>query len=64
MCHENAAREGADTRKTGFALKYINLYFVPPFVLLPLSPSISAAEVGKIVAVFGELSARAMRRRC
>ncbi|KAF8251382.1 hypothetical protein K440DRAFT_647682 [Wilcoxina mikolae CBS 423.85] len=35
-----------------FALKYINLFFVPSFVLLPLSPSIGAAEVGKIVAVF------------
>ncbi|KAA8904415.1 LrgB-like family-domain-containing protein [Sphaerosporella brunnea] len=35
-----------------FALKYINMFFVTSFVLLPLSPSIGAAEVGKIVAVF------------
>ena len=37
----------------GFALRHINLFFVPSFVTLPLSPSIGAAEVGKIVAVFG-----------
>ncbi|KAI5819255.1 LrgB-like family-domain-containing protein [Pyronema omphalodes] len=36
----------------GFMLKYINICFVPSFVLLPLSPSVGPAEIGKIVAVF------------
>ncbi|KAG8631756.1 hypothetical protein KVT40_000896 [Elsinoe batatas] len=36
----------------GFALRYINLFFCPAFVTLPLSPDISGAEVGKIIAVF------------
>ncbi|KAI9789945.1 MAG: hypothetical protein M1833_002138 [Piccolia ochrophora] len=35
-----------------FALRYINIFFTPSFVLLPLSPSIGGLEVGKIVAVF------------
>ncbi|PNS16351.1 hypothetical protein CAC42_6458 [Sphaceloma murrayae] len=39
----------------GFALRYINLFFCPAFVTLPLSPDISGAEVGKIVAVFGKI---------
>ncbi|KAI9650346.1 hypothetical protein NHQ30_000359 [Ciborinia camelliae] len=37
---------------SGWALRYINLFFTPSFVLLPLSDSISATEVGKIIAVF------------
>ncbi|TKX20388.1 putative LrgB-like family protein [Elsinoe australis] len=37
----------------GFGLRYINLFFCPAFVTLPLSPDISGAEVGKIIAVFG-----------
>jgi len=37
----------------GFALRYINLFFCPAFVNLPLSPAISGIEVGKIIAVFG-----------
>jgi hypothetical protein len=36
----------------GFALRYINVLFCPAFVLIPLSPSVSGREVGKIVAVF------------
>ncbi|TKA70370.1 hypothetical protein B0A49_04734 [Cryomyces minteri] len=36
----------------GFALRYINIFFCPSFVLLPLSPAISGVEVGKIIAVF------------
>ncbi|KAF4636223.1 hypothetical protein G7Y89_g1878 [Cudoniella acicularis] len=36
----------------GWALRYINIFFTPSFVLLPLSPSISGVEVGKIIAVF------------
>lgn len=36
----------------GFALRYINLFFCPAFVTLPLSPSISGVEVAKIIAVF------------
>ncbi|KAK5146489.1 hypothetical protein LTR04_001038 [Oleoguttula sp. CCFEE 6159] len=36
----------------GFALRYINIFFCPSFVLLPLSPPISGVEVGKIIAVF------------
>lgn len=36
----------------GFALRYINVFFTPSFVLLPLSPPVSGVEVGKIIAVF------------
>ncbi|CAG8951685.1 hypothetical protein HYFRA_00005485 [Hymenoscyphus fraxineus] len=36
----------------GWALRYIGLFFTPPFVLLPLSPPISGVEVSKIIAVF------------
>ncbi|TGO36388.1 hypothetical protein BHYA_0126g00140 [Botrytis hyacinthi] len=36
----------------GWALRYINLFFTPSFVLLPLSDSITATEVGKIIGVF------------
>ncbi|KEY68490.1 hypothetical protein S7711_09790 [Stachybotrys chartarum IBT 7711] len=36
----------------GWSLRWISLYFTPAFVLLPLSPPIGIAEVGKIVAVF------------
>lgn len=36
----------------GFALRYINLFFCPAFVTLPLSPAISGIEVAKIIAVF------------
>ena len=42
------------TGKCGFALRYINLFFCPAFVTLPLSPSISGVEVAKIIAVFGK----------
>jgi putative effector of murein hydrolase len=38
--------------QAGFALRYINIFFTPSFVLLPLSPPISGVEVGKIIAVF------------
>lgn len=38
----------------GFALRYINLFFCPAFVTLPLSPSISGVEVAKIIAVFSK----------
>ena len=38
----------------GFALRYINIFFCPAFVTLPLSPSISGVEVAKIIAVFSE----------
>jgi hypothetical protein len=40
--------------QAGFALRYINLFFTPSFVLLPLSPPISGVEVGKIIAVFSK----------
>ncbi|KAF8861322.1 hypothetical protein BDZ45DRAFT_647583 [Acephala macrosclerotiorum] len=36
----------------GFALRYLNIFFTPAFVLLPLSGPISGVEVGKIIAVF------------
>jgi hypothetical protein len=36
-----------------FALRWINVFFVPAFVLLPLTPSIGGVEIAKIVAVFG-----------
>lgn len=38
----------------GFALRYINIFFTPSFVLLPLSPAIGGVEVGKIIAVFSK----------
>ncbi|KAH0608399.1 uncharacterized protein H6S33_001533 [Morchella sextelata] len=37
---------------TGFALRYINVFFTPSFILLPLSPSIGGVEIGKIIAIF------------
>ncbi|RAL59552.1 hypothetical protein DID88_006546 [Monilinia fructigena] len=37
---------------TGWALRFINLFFTPSFVLLPLSDYITATEVGKIIGVF------------
>jgi hypothetical protein len=43
-----------DRLKAGFALRYINIFFTPSFVLLPLSPPISGIEVGKIIVVFGK----------
>ncbi|RDL38166.1 uncharacterized protein BP5553_05599 [Venustampulla echinocandica] len=36
----------------GWALRYINIFFTPSFILLPLSSSISGTEVGKIITVF------------
>ncbi|KKY32746.1 hypothetical protein UCDDA912_g07282 [Diaporthe ampelina] len=36
----------------GWSLRWISILFTPTFVTLPLSPSISAEEVGKIIAVF------------
>ncbi|KAF2011110.1 hypothetical protein BU24DRAFT_399295 [Aaosphaeria arxii CBS 175.79] len=36
---------------TGFLLRWINIFFCPSFILLPLSPAIGAVEVGKILAV-------------
>lgn len=36
----------------GFALRYINVFFVTSFVTLPLSPSIGGVEIAKIIAVF------------
>ncbi|EKD12898.1 uncharacterized protein L3040_007055 [Drepanopeziza brunnea f. sp. 'multigermtubi'] len=36
----------------GFALRYLNIFFTPSFILLPLSSPISGTEVGKIIAVF------------
>lgn len=42
--------------QAGWALRWINVFFTPAFVLLPLSPSIGAVEVLKIIAVFGTSS--------
>ncbi|KAK3939223.1 LrgB-like family-domain-containing protein [Diplogelasinospora grovesii] len=36
----------------GWSLRWINVFFTPTFVLLPLSPRIGVVEVMKIVAVF------------
>lgn len=36
----------------GWSLRWLNLFFTPSFVMLPLSPHISAVEVGKMIAVF------------
>ncbi|SPO06405.1 uncharacterized protein DNG_09094 [Cephalotrichum gorgonifer] len=36
----------------GWALRWINVFFTPSFILLPLSPSIGIAEVGRMIAVF------------
>jgi hypothetical protein len=46
----------SDSYQCGFALRYINIFFCPAFVTLPLSPSISGVEVAKIIAVFSQLS--------
>lgn len=42
--------------QAGWALRWINVFFTPAFVLLPLSPSIGAVEVLKIITVFGTSS--------
>lgn len=36
----------------GFALRTMNLYFTPSFILLPLSKMISGAEIGALIGVF------------
>ncbi|KAM3082017.1 hypothetical protein ACMFMG_004475 [Clarireedia jacksonii] len=36
----------------GWALRYINIFFTPSFVLLPLSDAIGGVEVAKIIGVF------------
>ncbi|OJD31269.1 uncharacterized protein BKCO1_5000033 [Diplodia corticola] len=36
----------------GFALRTMNLYFTPSFILLPLSNMISGAEIGVLIGVF------------
>ncbi|TDZ14002.1 Plastidal glycolate/glycerate translocator 1 [Colletotrichum spinosum] len=36
----------------GWSLRWINVFFTPSFIMLPLSPSIGIAEVMKIIAVF------------
>ncbi|KAF9871240.1 hypothetical protein CkaCkLH20_11161 [Colletotrichum karsti] len=36
----------------GWSLRWINVFFTPSFVMLPLSPSIGIIEVMKIIAVF------------
>ncbi|KAH8888531.1 hypothetical protein GQ53DRAFT_724535 [Thozetella sp. PMI_491] len=36
----------------GWSLRWINVFFIPTFVLLPLSPPIGIVEVFKIIAVF------------
>lgn len=40
------------TKQTGWALRWINVFFIPSFVVLPLSPPIGGVEVGKVIAVF------------
>lgn len=35
-----------------FSLRWMNMYFVTPFLMLPLSPSVSKAETGAIAGVF------------
>ncbi|KAH8421668.1 Plastidal glycolate/glycerate translocator 1 [Colletotrichum scovillei] len=36
----------------GWSLRWINIFFTPSFIMLPLSPSIGIVEVMKIIAVF------------
>ena len=36
----------------GWSLRWLNLFFTPSFVMLPLSPRVSPAEVGKMIGVF------------
>ncbi|KAL2753207.1 hypothetical protein ACRALDRAFT_2111654, partial [Sodiomyces alcalophilus JCM 7366] len=36
----------------GWSLRWINVFFTPSFVLLPLSPSIGIVEVSRIIGVF------------
>ncbi|KAF2836046.1 hypothetical protein M501DRAFT_1007551 [Patellaria atrata CBS 101060] len=35
----------------GFSLRWINVFFSPSFILLPLSPAIGGMEIAKIIAV-------------
>ncbi|KAI1130624.1 LrgB-like family-domain-containing protein [Nemania abortiva] len=35
-----------------WSLQWINVFFTPSFILLPLSPSIGGVEVAKVIAVF------------
>lgn len=44
--------------KAGFTLRYINIFFCPSFILLPLSPAVSGVNVAKIIAVFSMYHAR------
>ena len=37
-----------------FALRWISIFFVPAFVLLPLSSAIGAVEIAKIIGVFSQ----------
>lgn len=39
--------------QAGWSLRWISILFTPTFVTLPLSPDITADEVGKMIAVFG-----------
>jgi hypothetical protein len=43
---------GLTCRQAGWSLRWINLFFTPAFVLLPLSPPIGVSEVFKIIGVF------------
>ncbi|CAN8105398.1 unnamed protein product [Discula destructiva] len=36
----------------GWSLRWISVFFTPTFVVLPLSPSITIGEVGKMIGVF------------
>ncbi|KAJ4387544.1 hypothetical protein N0V93_008139 [Gnomoniopsis smithogilvyi] len=36
----------------GWSLRWISVFFTPTFVVLPLSPSITAGELGRMIAVF------------
>ena len=38
-------------QKAGFALRHINMFFTPSFILLPLSPAIGGVEIAKIIGV-------------
>lgn len=48
----------------GFALKYINVFFTPSFVMLPMAEKMAGKEVAVVVAVFGEFNFMAEMGDC
>lgn len=45
-------RQGSHYKTDWLGFEMINVFFIPSFVVLPLSPPIGGVEVGKVIAVF------------